>query len=253
LPFISFTSDPAQVEILSDSPPACGSPVSIPDSLDVKSVMDHNILSPIKRLQQVFGEKFTIDQISLVYSLSNDSYSKSESCLLSGPTCESLLNLISVEHKDSTPVKLKIDEGDFWYDLISFYKSSKTDPKTCHLRIYLNNRPSIDTGGIRRQIYSSVYKDFAENKYVDLFDGPTNHLRPLYSAEARSSGLFTVLGIMVGHSLCQDGIGFPFLSPLCYYYMAINEEAAMGWISENDVGEDVNYVINKVLSLLCPL
>ena len=51
---------------------------------------------------------------------------------------------------------------------------------------------------------------------------------------------------MIGHSLSQDGIGFPFLSPLCYFYIAVNEETALTWASLNDVGEDTKYFISQV-------
>ena len=39
---------------------------------------------------------------------------------------------------------------------------------------------------------------------MNLFEGPSHHLRPLFSAEARSPGLFTVLGNMISHSITQD-------------------------------------------------
>ncbi len=65
------------------------------------------------------------------------------------------------------------------------------------LQIRLLNKPPIDTDGVRRQLFTSVFGDFANNKYIRLFEGPSNHLRPFYSAEARSSGMFTVLGVMI--------------------------------------------------------
>ena len=232
------------------TPPKSDSVVTPHESVIIdsphESVIIDSVVSPFEHLQLVFGEKFSSDQIASIFSLSNSSYDVCESCLTSGPT---IAHLAAIKYQENTTIKLKIDEEDVWADLISFYKSPKVEPKYCHLKIWLNNQPAIDTGGIRRQIYTSVYKDFAENKYVKLFDGPSNHLRPKYSAEARSSGLFTVLGIMVGHSLYQDGIGFPFFSPLCYHYISVNEEAALSWLSISDVGEDAKYAINKVLLL----
>ena len=69
-----------------------------------------------------------------------------------------------------------------------------------------------------------MLKDFVENKYVRMFEGPLHHQRPFYSAETRSSGLFRVLGKMVGRSIQHDGIGF---SPLCYDYIAKGEQHAV--------------------------
>ena len=33
------------------------------------------------------------------------------------------------------------------------------------------------------------------------------------------SGLMTVVGKMIAHSIVQCGVGFPFLSPVCYWYL----------------------------------
>ena len=101
-----------------------------------------------------------------------------------------------------------------------------TGPKESHIRIRMFNMPAIDTGGVHCQIYTTTLREFAENKHMRLFDGPPNRLRPFYSAEARSSALFKVFGTMVGHSILPDGIGFPYFSPLCYWYIAVGEEAA---------------------------
>ena len=51
---------------------------------------------------------------------------------------------------------------------------------------------TIDTGGVRRQVYTLAYEAFATNQFIRLFDGPEHHLRPAYSAEARSSGLLKI-------------------------------------------------------------
>ena len=66
------------------------------------------------------------------------------------------------------------------------------------------------------------------------------------TALSRSCGLYKVLGAMIGHSISQDGVGFPFLSPACYYYMVGGDEIALEHISMNDIGADVASVITKV-------
>ena len=49
------------------------------------------------------------------------------------------------------------------------------------------------------------------------------------------------------HIACQDGIGFPYLSPTCYWYLIGGDERAMEFVSVEDVGADVVSVISKVL------
>lgn len=118
------------------------------------------------------------------------------------------------------------------------------------LKVQLNNQPALDTGGVRSQLYSSVYGAFARNEHVNLFDGPDCYQRPRCTAEARSSGLFKVLGTMVAHSIAQDGIGFPFFSPTCYCYIADGEERTMEVMSYQDVGCDVASLLTQVMSCL---
>ena len=56
------------------------------------------------------------------------------------------------------------------------------------------------------------------------FDRPSHCCRPVCTAEARHCDLFKVLGLMVTHSIAQDGMGFPYFSLNCYWYMMGGEE-----------------------------
>ena len=99
--------------------------------------------------------------------------------------------------------------------MVAQYKSPKLYLHS-RLQVILDGKPSFDTGGVRRQVYSSCYETFAHNRAVRLFDGPENHLRPVCTAEARSSGLFKILGTMIAFVKMEL---FPYLSPTCYWYM----------------------------------
>ena len=110
----------------------------------------------------------------------------------------------------------------------------------------ITGQPAIDVGGVRAQLYSTVYGAFAQNERITLFDGDVRYLRPRYSAEARSSGLLKILGMMVGHSIMQDGIGFPYFLPVCYWYLAGKEQKALESLSVKDLNEDVGFLVTKV-------
>ena len=124
-------------------------------------------------------------QVSSIYSFTGE---RSFLCLSAGPTLASILVAVS-EHYMFTP------------------------KKGVELCITLDNQPAIDIGGVIRQVYSSVFTEFPTNKFFQLFDGPINYLRPACTADARSSGLLKLLGKMVAHSICQDGVGFPIYHP----------------------------------------
>ena len=118
------------------------------------------------------------------------------------------------------------------------------DISKCCIRVHLNNQPASDTGGVRCQVYTTVLQKFRDNEIFQLLDGSPNHLWPHYSAMNTSSGLFKVLGSLVGHSISQDRISFPHFSPLCYWYIAAGEEAALQYL--NDVGADCYNFISQV-------
>jgi len=124
-------------------------------------------------------------------------------------------------------------------------KTSRVDA-TYKIRFKVSGAPVVDAGGVRRQVYIAMFADFATNKFLKLFDGPPHSLRPACTAMSRSCGLFKVLGKMIGHSIGLEGIGFPYLSRACFWYMVRGEDVAMELASVEDVGCDVQQVIAKV-------
>lgn len=72
-------------------------------------------------------------------------------------------------------------------------------------------------------------------------------MRNYATAISRSCGLYKILGAMIGHSIAQDGIGFPYLSAVCYWYIVGGEEVALEYTSIDDVGADVANAISKVI------
>ena len=157
----------------------------------------------------------TRNQIVAVYESSDQSFNASMKYLGQGPTLESILFMLNVKMRSPEQVKLVLDP-DVMADILVYYKSPRIGTRK-QLHIKINNMADIDTGGVCRQVYSTVLNDFHHNKYIKLFTGPSHS--PVCTAEARSTGLFKVLGTMVGHSVCQDGIGFPFSSLANYYYV----------------------------------
>ena len=153
----------------------------------------------------------------------------------------------SSEGRESHPVvKVPIDSDDIWADMLALYKNCADDFLGKRIRVTLNESPVIDTCGVRKHVYTSVFAEFVNNKHVRLFDGPPNYVRPLYSAEARCSGLFKVLRTMVGHSIILDGIRFPYFSPVWYWYIVSGEEKALEYVNISDVGKDTAYAVTKV-------
>ena len=207
-------------------------------AIDSNASLDH--------LLTLFQTTLSKEQVSAIFDFAFHDFDKTMECLLSGPDLNNILKLMSKVSKTCPIIKVHIDEDDAWSDLVSFYKASNADISRCRIRICLNGQPAIDTGGVRCQLYTTVLQQFSENEPLKLFEGPPNSLRPYYSAATRCSGMFKVLGSIVGHSIFQDGIGFPHLSAVCYWYIAAGEEEAMQFLTLDDVGADCCNFVNQV-------
>ncbi len=184
-------------------------------------------------------------QVKEVYVLSGEDSETSSECLLSGPTLSALLKMVNDRFDELPRLRVRVYAEDVWSDIVACYKRSSFKYLT-HLQVSLEGQPAIDTGGVRRQIYTTVLHDFASNQHVKLFDGPDHHLRPVCSAEARSSGLLKVLGGIVAHSIFQDGVGFPYLSPTCFWYIVAGEEMALQSACMEDLPADASFVLKQV-------
>ena len=174
------------------------------------------MLAPLDQLLATFVGTLSAKQVSALYDFSGYD-SKRSNCLLYGPTLGAILEMINDRFLQYPKLKVSVDFDDMWADMVGQYKSPNMYLHS-RLRIILDGKPSIDTGGVRRQVYSSIFDNFAHNHTIRLFDGPENHLRPVCTADARSSGLLKILGVMIAHSICQDGIRFSYLSYMLLVY-----------------------------------
>ena len=110
----------------------------------------------------------------------------------------------------------------------------------------MGHQPGVDTGGLRRQVFSEVFENIAMSSTTAIFDGPQDRLRPAFKASSLSSGMLTTMGTMIGHSILMDRHGFPYFAEYCYYYMAGCMDKALTCITTDDVGDSVKALISEV-------
>lgn len=125
--------------------------------------------------------------------------------------------------------------------VLAFYKGPRYDPH-CALQVFLRGQPAIDTGGVRRQIFSEVFRQLAFSDHLGFFDGLPNQRRPAFRISTLSAG---VMRRMIGHSILLDNIGFPYLSLACYHMMVC--EALL--CKPEDASETVQQVLKEVSAL----
>ncbi len=208
-------------------------------------------MTPLSSLVSMFESRLSRKQVKAVYDTTGKSFDDSMECLLPGPTSTSLTDMLSRRFSRFPVSKVNVDPDDIWQDMVVYYKSDNIDLVN-KIRIRLQGRPVCDTGGVRKEMYTTVLNDFQVNAFVGLFDGAAHSLHPRCTAQSRSCGLYKVLGSIVGHSISQDGIGFPCLSLTSYWYMAAGEDRALEFASVEDVyvGADVSSIISKVCCTL---
>ena len=74
-----------------------------------------------------------------------------------------------------------------------------------------------------------------------MFEGEEGRLLPAYSASVVYSGIMKAVGKMIAHSIVQCGVGFPYLSPVCYWYLITGDVLkAISYGNTSDV-RDVQY------------
>ena len=121
--------------------------------------------------------------------------------------------------------RLKVDdEEDIAIDFLQYYKSKDFDA-TIPITVRYKGQPGVDSGGLMRQAFTTVFKMLANNEVpgLRLFTGPANRVTPIYSSENLLTNIFETLGKMVSHSLIQGGPGFPYLAPAVFWYVGTGD------------------------------
>ena len=214
----------------------------------------HEKIDPKKEIENL-AEMFpnvADEQLQYVYHLPKSRrFDRAVECLIEGPTLEGLRSLaatqlvIPLSESPCIRIDVDADEEEMVGAALAYYKHGHFN-KEASVRVSMRRQPGVDTGGVRRQFFSTVFGDIAMSKSIQAFDGPVQRLRPSYRASNLSSGLLTTIGTMVGHSFLLDGYGFPYLSECCYYYIAGHFDKALTCISADDVEEQVRVLIHEV-------
>ena len=174
----SSEDDLPSIDLTVCQPAKSETPVSIAgQSSSSQQTVDNTVDCALDKLLTIFGSTHSAVKIMSILTASGDNLEASSECLCSGPTLASILEMLKSRFQGEAVIKLRVDSEDAWQDTVTFYKSQRVDVSK-QLQVQLNNQPALDTGGVRSQLYSSVYEAFARNEHVNLFDGPECHQRP---------------------------------------------------------------------------
>ena len=90
-------------------------------------------------------------QVSALYDFAGYDSKRTSDYLLRGPTLGAILEMINDRFMQYPKLKVSVYFDDMWADIVGQYKSSNMYLHS-RLRIILDGKPSIDTGGVRRQV-----------------------------------------------------------------------------------------------------
>lgn len=204
------------------------------------------------KLQELFSN-MSKEQLQCIYELCS-CFNRAVEALLEGPSLDALRSLavsrITVPPEACPKIRLHADDDDDdWMEAaFTFYKNRSFDKKA-GIRISIRGQPAVDTGGIRRQFFSVVFRKLALGS-TGIFDGPPNRLRPAYKTSMLTSGTLSTIGTMIAHSFLLDGQGFPFLAEYCYYYIVGCCDLALLYVTIDDTTENVKRIVSEVSYIL---
>jgi hypothetical protein len=70
-------------------------------------------------------------------------------------------------------IKLEVDPSDLVTDAIAFYKRPNFQPYQ-PVRVTYLGQPAMDSGGVKRQMYTDLFKELVGDNKFRLFEGPPN-------------------------------------------------------------------------------
>lgn len=136
-----------------------------------------------------------------------------------------------------TPLKLTVQDESFLMEALPIYKSPDFDASR-PLRVSFSGQPAIDSGGPRWEFFTKLFHEISTSNGSTvpvLFEGPEGRLMPVYSAIIVYSGIMKSVGKIIAHSIAQCGVGFPMLSPVCYWYLITEDVSKAGYANSSDV------------------
>ena len=134
---------------------------------------------------------------------------------------ENLQNFISaVVKKFGQELEVEIDRNaDILHQTIRKYKNPAFDV-TKPLSVSFTDEPGLDGGGLTREYFHLLMQRLSKQcGVVNILEGRNGNLVPIHNYDILSGGLFVLLGKMIVHSILNNCLGLPGLSPAIVAYV----------------------------------
>ena len=148
--------------------------------------------------------------------LAGSSKSRQDGSLCTG--CDMLQRHAATNVDEHAEYSLTVDRTSresLWRSVVGLYKSALLRPKKLRKRLVVSfeGEAGADAGSLRKEFFEDSIKE----ANLRLFEGDDKNRVP--KKEWSLEGIFEVAGMLVAHSLLQDGPGLPCLCPAIFQYL----------------------------------
>ncbi|XP_028405450.1 uncharacterized protein LOC114528072 [Dendronephthya gigantea] len=211
---------------------------------DEEKIIDHTgddtLTQEINRMQEMFpnaqrqtlletlraNDYSTEDAVSDLLGLTDDTCKSSTASSIDGQLAAYAKNV----DKDNIKI-LHVERECLWERALIFYKCTERKDLYRHLSIVFEGyEDAIDGGGLRIEFFGDLIRCMSNR----LFEGEDGHLVPRHSWD--NVNLLRMGGLMLAHSILQQGPGMPSLANYIYDFLVYgNKEKSVSAIKLDDL------------------
>lgn len=156
--------------------------------------------------------------------------------MASNPSAVTLKDALRTYQKGLDTERCKtidVDRTKLWKTAQVLYKSTPKEHLYRQLNVMFEGlEDAVDAGALRLEFFGDLLRSINNT----LFEGKPDHRVPLYSWE--NIYLMKMAGIMVSHSILQNGPGMPCLAPYVYEFIIWGDkEHAAAYVTFEDLPE----------------
>ena len=129
----------------------------------------------------------------------------------------------------------RASEDKLWQAAMAFYKAAKSKPSKLRRELVVDfvGEVGVDAGALKKEFYEAVIVQANQR----LFEGEEDRRVP--KKDWGLELMFEMCGMLVGHSILQEGPGLPCLSPCMFDYM-VSEEMDLCYPVKEDIPLNVS-------------
>ncbi|PFX24444.1 hypothetical protein AWC38_SpisGene10962 [Stylophora pistillata] len=167
------------------------------------------------------------------------------------PLSQILKNFSTTHIDDQRPIYLEVHRSAIWKRALTFYKQAMGEPYKLKQRLSIgfDGEEGIDAGALRVEFFCEVLQEMNKR----LFEGDECHRVPKKTFHGGTN--YAIAGMMIGHSLLQNGPAFPCMPKAIYSYIttgcieiALNQLPTIGDIPLDASTSNLHEFICKWLS-----